>query len=143
VNENDANAVYVLIPVIAIVMGVGIGMLSLYLQFRKTRDMFQLYHAERMAAIEKGIELPPLPPEFFQDTGRREPAPIRHRRIGLILLFFGIAVAVALWGTGVVPDYLWGLVPAAIGLAYLLSSRLEARELKKAPTIPGEPPANL
>ena len=43
------------------------------LDFFKKRSMFELHHQERMAAIEKGIEVPPLPPEFFQDrnTGRR------------------------------------------------------------------------
>jgi hypothetical protein len=40
-----------LIPMVAIIMGVSIGMLSLYLQFRRKREMFQLYHTERIAAI--------------------------------------------------------------------------------------------
>jgi peptidoglycan/LPS O-acetylase OafA/YrhL len=130
-----------LIPIVAIIMGVSIGMLSLYLQFRRKRDMFQLHHIERMTAIEKGIELPSLPPEFFQDTRRPELAPVRNRRSGLVLLFFGIAVSVALWGTGV-PAYWWGLVPAAIGLALLLSSVLEARALEKQPRSQGRPPAD-
>ena len=126
------------IPLVAIIMGVGIGMLSLFLQFRRKRDMFQLYHAERMAAIEKGIELPPLPPEFFQDTGRTAPAPVRHRRGGLVLLFLGIAVCVALWGTGA-RAYLWGLTPAAIGLALLVASVLEARDLQNLPRTQNPP----
>ena len=125
-------ALTMLIPIVSIIMGVGIGMLSIYLQFRRKRDVFQLHHIERMAAIEKAIELPPLPPEFFQDARRFESAPIRHRRSGLILLFLGIAIAVALWGTGV-PAYWWGLVPAAVGLALLLSSVLETRDLGKSP----------
>jgi hypothetical protein len=129
------------IPIVAIIMGVGIGMMSLYLQFRRKRDMFQLYHAERMAAIEKGIELPPLPPEFFQDTGRTAPAPIRHRRSGLILLFLGIAFSVALWGTGA-RGYLWGLLPAAIGLALLVASVLETRDLEKLSRPQGRPPVD-
>jgi peptidoglycan/LPS O-acetylase OafA/YrhL len=140
----DHSAVAVLsmvIPIVGIVFGIGMGMLSLYLRFRRKRDMFQLYHAERMAAIEKGLELPPLPPEFFQDTRRPELAPTQHRRYGLILLFLGIAVFVALWGTQV-PAYWWGLVPAAVGLAFLLASVLEARELAKLPPTQERPPAN-
>jgi peptidoglycan/LPS O-acetylase OafA/YrhL len=127
------------IPIVAIIMGVAIGMLSLYLRFRRKRDMFQLYHTERMAAIEKGIELPSLPPEFFQDTGRTGSAPVRHRRSGLILLFLGIAFTVALWGTGA-RAYLWGLIPAAIGLALLVASVLEMRDLEKLPRAQGRPP---
>jgi hypothetical protein len=80
-NHSLVAILSMVIPIVAIIMGVGIGMLSLLLQFRRKRDMFQLYHAERMAAIEKGIELPPLPPEFFQDTGRTAPAPVRHRTL--------------------------------------------------------------
>jgi hypothetical protein len=128
-----------LIPMVAIIMGVSIGMLSLYLQFRRKREMFQLYHTERMAAIEKGIELPPMPPEFFEGRRRTELAPVRHRRSGLILLFLGIALTAALWGTGA-EAYLWGLIPAAIGLALLLSSVLEARDFKKLQSGQGSPP---
>ena len=61
----------VMIPIVAIVMGVGIGMLSLFLDYRKKREMFAMHHKERLAAIDKGMEVPPLPAEFFQDTRRR------------------------------------------------------------------------
>ncbi len=127
-----------LIPIVAIVMGLGIGMLTLYLDFRKKREMFQLYHAERMAAIEKGIELPPLPPEFFKDYRRREVTPARHRRWGLIWVLVGIAFTAALWGTGD-KDFWWGLMPIAVGVAYLVSSRLESAELAKSSNGQGPP----
>jgi NhaP-type Na+/H+ or K+/H+ antiporter len=141
VDHNVVAVLTMLIPIVSIIMGVSIGMLSLYLQFRMKRDILQRHHIERMTAIEKAIELPPLPPEFFQDTRRSESAPIRHRRSGLILLFLGSAVSVALWGTGV-PAYWWGLVPAALGLAFLLSSVFEARDLEKQPRSQERPPAN-
>jgi heme/copper-type cytochrome/quinol oxidase subunit 3 len=31
--------------------------------------MFALYHQERMAALEKGIDLPPWPEDFFREGG--------------------------------------------------------------------------
>jgi hypothetical protein len=112
---------------ICIVMGVGIGMLALYLDYRRKSEAIKLYHAERMAAIEKGIELPPA--DFF---GRgREHTLARNRAAGLILLFLGLAVAGAMLGMGI-SAFWWGLVPAAIGLAMVLSCILEARERKKA-----------
>lgn len=128
-----------LVPILAIVMGIGIGMLSLYLDFRKKREMFQLFHAERMAAIEKGIELPPLPPEFFGNYRDPESAVSRNRRRGLILLFAGIATTVALLGTANRHVW-WGLLPIALGAAYLVSSRFESTDLKKT-SRNGEPPA--
>ncbi len=126
-----------MIPIIAIVLGLGVVMLRIFFDFRKKREMFQLYHAERMAAIEKGIELPPLPDEFFQDR-RLEPSPVRNRRIGLILTFLGIAITAALWGTGV-PQYWWGGVPLALGLAFLAAAFLEAREQAKLPPREAQP----
>jgi len=130
-----------LIPIVAIVLGIGIGILAMYFEFRKKRELYQLYHAERMAAIEKGIELPALPEEFFKDTGRREPLPARNRRMGLILFFLGGAIALALWGSGRVGAWWWGLVPVGLGIAFLLAAFLEAREQaaspgREAPTAP-------
>ena len=120
-----------MIPIIAIVLGIGLVMLRVYLDFRRRRELYQLYHAERMAAIEKGIELPPLPTDFFKDTREREAGAVRHRRMGLGLLFIGAAAGAALWGTGERGAW-WALVPVAWGLALLLSSRLEAKEKASA-----------
>jgi Domain of unknown function (DUF6249) len=118
----------VLAMIIAIVFGIGVVMLRLYLDFRRKRELYQLYHAERMAAIEKGIEVPPLPADFFRDTRAREPAPSRSRRWGLVLLFLGITLAGGLWGSGTGTVALWGLVPAGLGLGLALASRFEAKE---------------
>jgi hypothetical protein len=128
--SNITDVMALLIPIIAIVMGVGVALLSIYLDARKKREMFQLYHAERMAAIEKGIELPPLPEGFFLDTRKRESSPARQRRTGLVLLFIGIAVTIALWQTEH-RQFWWGLVPLGIGVAFLISSQLERREAAK------------
>jgi hypothetical protein len=38
------------------------------LVYRKNTQIIQLYHVERMAALKKGVEIPPLPREFFQDV---------------------------------------------------------------------------
>ena len=109
-----------LIPIIGIIMGIGIGMLAIFFDYRKKRDMFEMHHKERMAAIEKGMEVPPLPPEFFRDG--RAGRPRVHGdflRRGLVLLFVGAAICVALYNNQR-DAYLWGLVPAGIGLAQLL-----------------------
>ena len=107
-----------LIPIIAIVMGMSIGMLTIYLNYRKRKEMFALYHQERMAAIEKGIELPPLPAEFFAEDGKaRSP----HGRLlaGLVWLFIGISLMVALHVTESHGAF-FALIPMAIGLAFLI-----------------------
>jgi hypothetical protein len=124
-----AEMLSLMIPIVAIVMGIGLVMLSIYIDFLKKREILNAVHRERMAAIEKGIELPPLPPEIFQakDRGRGR-SPTRTLERGLILIFVGIAIGVALWRTG--KDAAWfGLVPFGLGLAYVISSRFRAAEL--------------
>jgi hypothetical protein len=120
--------VALLIPIVALVMVFGTGMLAIYFNFRKRRDMFALYHQERMAAIEKGVELPPLPEDFFHEDGKGRP----RRRSGhgtllggLVLLFVGLTLYLALHltvqrteGSGDVAVY--ALIPAGIGVACLI-----------------------
>ena len=47
-NTPVSEVIAVMIPIVAIVMGVGIGMLALFLDYRKKRDMFALHHKERL-----------------------------------------------------------------------------------------------
>jgi len=124
----DPNVLGIFVPIIAIVMGVGIGMLGLWLDYRKKREIFELHHKERMAAIEKGMEVPPLPAELFRDRRRREPSDYLRR--GLIWLLVGIAILIALLSMpGAAPRAaFWGLVPAAIGLAQLIFYFVEGRK---------------
>jgi hypothetical protein len=128
-----AAAFAMLIPIVAIIMGIGIAMLAIYLDFRKKSETLKLYHAERMAAIEKGIELPPLPDKdkVLQPTRRRAPH-AANRNGGLILLFLGIAVTLALYETAGDPAFWWGLVIVALGIALLVVAYFEAREHKGA-----------
>ncbi len=127
------NILGLMIPIIAIVMGIGLAMVGLWFSYRLRRDVAQMHHAERLAAIEKGIELPPLPPEFYQQgrSGKfRNPS--TNLRRGLILLAVGTGVALAMHGTND-DAWWWGLVPAAIGLAYLGIYAIEGRIPPGAP----------
>lgn len=126
-HHSSVQMLAIMIPIVAIVMGIGMGMLGLWFDFRRKKQMFELHHLERMAAIEKGIELPALPAEFysaFRKSGPRTPA--ETLRSGLVLLLVGIAIVVAL-------SYqqhqlsLWGLIPAAVGLAYLIAYAIGRR----------------
>jgi hypothetical protein len=131
--HNIEGVIGSLIPAIAIVLGIGCAMFATYMDFRKKREMIQLFHAERMAAIEKGIELPPLPEEYFSGGHARVSGPARARRTGLILLFLGIAVTLGLWGSGWFGGFWWwGFVLIGLGVAFLLASWLEGRELRQS-----------
>ena len=121
-----ASVLALVIPIVAIVFGIGVAMLGMWLDYRKKRELFQLHHAERMAAIEKGIDLPPLPPEFFQGRKHEPRTPYTYLRRGLMWLLIGIAVTTALWGTHD-QEYWWGYVPVAVGVANLITFLVERR----------------
>jgi hypothetical protein len=135
----------VLIPITGIIFGVGLVMLVIYLDHLRRSDALRHAHEERMAALEKGIELPPpLPvtsPSLPALPGMPPDGPERafwlgitlgrHRANGLTLLLAGAAIMVAMWETG--NEYFWwGLVPVAIGLSALISASLGLQALKGA-----------
>ncbi len=121
----------VVIPIVAIVGGIAYAAYSLYLRFRRQRETLQMVHAERMAAIEKGVELPPLPSELLRDryygVGYRGDYPRWQRGRGLRMIFVGAAVTVALWQTSGDHSFWWGLVIVALGLGRLASDFLDSR----------------
>lgn len=115
-----------MVPIIAIVMGIGIAMLGMWLDYRKKSEIYALHHKERMAAIEKGMDVPPLPPELFHRHGR---TPADSLRRGLVWLAIGAALTTAM----MLEDHrgaAYGLIPAAIGIAnliyYFAQSRIPA-----------------
>ena len=128
------------IPIVAILMVFGTGMLSIYLNYRKRKTMFALYHQERMAAIEKGVELPPLPEDFFHGEGGGKPrCRSGHGTLlsGLILVAFGLTLYLAIHFTasrtfeGGDPA-LFALLPAGIGVACLIYYFAVGRKLALA-----------
>ena len=122
-----------MIPIVAIVMGIGLGMFALWLDYRKKREFYQLHHAERMAAIEKGIDVPPLPPEFFQSNRRFNPTPAQRLYRGLLCTFLGAVFILARFISGDHGPWsgsgqtLTGLLLVAVGAANLLFHVLDAR----------------
>jgi hypothetical protein len=120
-----------LIPLFGIVFAVGlplcIPIIFIVLHFRNRVRLLDVYHAERMAAIERGMDLPPLPMELLE--GRKQ----RRRRSallpGLIWTFVGLAVLIAL--RPLAPEAaLLGLIPTGIGLAYLVYYFVEGRKVE-------------
>lgn len=114
------------IPITAIVMGIGIGMLGLYLDYQKKIRMYELHHQERILAIERGMEVPELPAEFFS-SGRKPALPpgSGSLRWGLICLFVGMALAVAMALNDGAQQASWALLPVAVGLALLVHYKVD------------------
>jgi preprotein translocase subunit YajC len=131
--ENE-SLVFV-IPIVGIVFGVTCGAIAMYFNYRRQSAMIEAAHKERMAAIEKGLELPPLPVEPCTVQARLA-NPRRNLLKGLVWLFIGLGVLGALGAQGDTEEAYWGLIPAGIGLAYLIYyfavGRKEAEQMEAA-----------
>jgi hypothetical protein len=120
-----------LIPLFGIVFAVGlplsIPIVWLALNYRKRVRLVELHHRERMAAIERGMEIPPLPTELIEGMGRRR----RRSSLlpGLIWLFVGLAVLISVRSLAE-DEALLGLIPVGVGLAYLIYYFVEGRKVE-------------
>jgi hypothetical protein len=120
-----------LVPLISIVMGIGmplsIPIIFMVLHYRKRRRLMELHHTERMAAIERGMELPPFPLEVIAgNTPRRRRSSLLP---GLVWLFIGIAMLICMHPLAEQVALL-GLIPAGVGLAYLIYYLAEGRRIE-------------
>lgn len=118
----EPSRLALMIPIISIVLGIGVAMLAIYLSYRKRKEVFALHHQERMLAIEKGMELPPLPEGLLEDSAAPY-NPRRHLLKGLVWLFVGLGGGLALWATvdSEGAHYsLFSLVFIGIGAAHLI-----------------------
>jgi hypothetical protein len=119
--ENLIMNLVFFIPITAIVMGIGIGMLGLWTDHKRKSQMLEQLHRERMAAIEKGIELPPMTMDINANPARPDKLtnPARVLRSGVFMLCLGVVLYVALNTVGAEQAAVFGLIPATIGVANL------------------------
>lgn len=125
-----------LIPIIAIVMGIGIGMLALWLDHQKKTRIFELHHKERMLAIERGMEVPPLPLELLQGRDKPNATLAGSLRWGLIWLFLGVAIAIGHLFNDRADTAVWALMPIAVGLALLIFYSISRQQKLSSKTMP-------
>jgi hypothetical protein len=119
---------FVMIPIVAIIMGVGVAMLGVWTDYKRKSEMFEMHHKERLLAIERGMEVPPLPMEFFRGaSGNLVGSPNDRLRYGLIWLLVGLALMIALALNRSLESAAWGLLPVAVGLANLIYYATVAR----------------
>jgi hypothetical protein len=83
--EAHMPEVALLIPIIAIVMGIGIGGWAIYWDFRTK----QMKYKERELMIEKGLTPPSMDPE------KQPPTLEECLRRGVIMVFLGIGLGIA------------------------------------------------
>lgn len=124
-----------LIGLVSVICAVGlplsIPIIYIILSYLRRRRTLELHHAERMAAIERGMEIPPLPPDIWGPRNSRSTL-----LPGLIWLLVGLALTAGLYGSnsfGMSGFTVWGLVPTAVGIAYLIHYFVEGRKHARPP----------
>ncbi len=105
-----------LIPLIFIVMSIGIGMLALWLDFRRK----QFLHQERMEALRQGI----TPPDWLAEAEKKAKKTPAERAKGFfiaggILLAIGIWMVVSMFWMGMGYVAFWTGAPGFVGLALI------------------------
>ena len=122
---------FFLIPGVAIVMSLAIPIVAIISDFAKRRKIYELHHKEHLAAIEKGVELPPLPVELVGAYPKGRP---RYLLRGLVWLFVGLGILIALAGvTRSEAEKVWmlGFIPTGVGLAYLIYYFVEGKRVQE------------
>ncbi len=127
---------------VATVMGIGVAFLAIWTEYRKRSELLAACHRERLAALEKGLELPPYPEEFNgSDMASAPRTPRTGLKPGLVL----VATGLGLWmflspGNRGILHPTVGAIPGAIGVAYLVYYLIEGR--KRGPAtgnnVPGQ-----
>ena len=133
----NEDAIAVFIPLTAIFMSLLIPIVFAIVDYRRRRDIVEANHKERMAAIERGMEAPQLPESFY--LAMKPPRRSSYLLPGLIWLFVGVGLFVALGAVAGEDVRFFGLIPAGVGLAFLIYYFVEGRKLP--PVSAGSPPA--
>ena len=117
----DVEQLALLIPILAIVFGIGIAAVWIIASHRERLQRNELRYRERLAAIEKGLELPPDPvePEIRRSSGLKG---------GISALLVGAVLYFALREVADDDVALFGLIPAAVGVANLIFYFVERRK---------------
>ena len=121
----DAGVIGVFIPIIAIVMGVGAGIVAIWSEHKRKAQLLEQVHKERLAAIEKGIEAPAIPSGLVGFQGSdKVPTFARALRSGLIWSLVGVALYFALDNAGGREGAMFALIALAIGVGQLVYAGL-------------------
>ena len=120
----DIEQMALLIPILGILLGGGVAIIAILASHREKQKRVEARHRERLAAIERGIDIPPDPEP---EAEVKKPSTLRS---GLAGVFLGAVLYLALDRAINEDIALFGLIPAAFGIATLISFFVESRRPK-------------
>ncbi len=113
------EVVAVLIPIVFLLGGFAVVIIIAMINGKHK----ELVHKERMLALEKGIDIVEEKPVKV-----KKPRYMALRAWGLVFLLLGISFGVAMWVTIGFHGGIWGLLPASVGAALVVSANMERKE---------------
>src|SRR5579864_7914503 len=115
-NETLSSAMALLIPILLVTVSLSALIVWIVMSHRRRMHEVESRHKERMAAIEKGVDLPPEP------LTQPEQMPPRSRYLLRGLIWLGIGLAITFGGHAWLDHPLGGAgwIPVAVGAAYLI-----------------------
>ena len=119
------NALALLIPILSVTLSLGALIIWILMWHRRRVYELDCRHKERMAAIEKGLELPPESLPQPVQTPRA-----RYLLRGLIWLGVGLALSLAVHNRFESQVAEFGWIAVAVGAAYLIFYFVEGRKPK-------------
>lgn len=123
-DSHGIEALALLIPILSIIMSLSAVVLWILVWHRRKVHELDCRHKERMAAIEKGLE---LPPESLPQPAKMPPR-ARYLLRGLIWLGVGLAFTFAVHDPFGFQVGGFGWIAVAVGAAYLIYYFVEGRK---------------
>jgi len=123
-NDNLIPALGLLIPIISVTVSLGALIVWIVAWSRRRMHEIDGRHKERMAAIEKGFELPP------ESVPQPEQMPPRSRYLLRGLIWLGVGLAITFGGRDWLQGPMGGAgwIAVAVGVAYLIFYFVEGRK---------------
>lgn len=121
--EMMSTAMGLLFSILAVTVSLGALIVWIVVWHRRRVHEADCRHKERMAAIEKGLDLlPESPPQ-------RDQMPVRSRTLLRGLIWLGVGLAITIGAHDLSPPSLNGFrwIPIAVGAAYLIFYFVEGR----------------
>jgi hypothetical protein len=115
-----------LIPILSVTLSLSLAIVFVVMRSVRQKHQIELRHRERMAAIDKGLDLPPDPVLI--------PRAARPRYLLRGLIWLGVGLALVFAGKPLFDEEAtaFGWIPAAVGLAYLIYYAVEGRKDESA-----------
>lgn len=110
----DAATLAVLIPIIAVLGGMALAVVSVVYQGRKD----ELKHKERIIAMEKGLPIPEEP----VSQPKRDSRFVGLLAWGLIIALASLGIIISVSVSEGIDKGLFGLIPMGVGLGFLISA---------------------